>query len=101
MQLRSTTDLGQAVRGRRHELGLDQAELAARVGVSRQWIIALEQGKERAALGLVLRTLRALDLKIDVAPVGASVRTSTESGDALAIDLDDIIERARAPRGEP
>ncbi len=42
------------------QLGLDQASLATRVGVSRQWIVAVEAGKARAEVGLVLRTLTAV-----------------------------------------
>lgn len=60
MRLRTPQDIGWAIRERRRALHLDQAELARRVGVSRQWIIGIEKGKGRADLSLVLRTLDAL-----------------------------------------
>ena len=60
MRLRTPQDIGWAIRERRRALHLGQAELARRVGVSRQWIIGIEKGKGRADLSLVLRTLEAL-----------------------------------------
>ena len=61
--------LGLAVRERRRELGLSQQALAERIGVSRQWVIDLEGGKERAELGLVMRALRGLALRVLVEPL--------------------------------
>lgn len=60
----SVHDLVGAVRGRRRDLGLSQAELAARARVSRQWVSAFESGKPTAELGLVMRVLDALDLAL-------------------------------------
>jgi len=59
-QLKST------VRGRRVDLGLSQAEVAERAGVSRQWVNAFERGKGTAELQLVLRLLDVLDLRLSV-----------------------------------
>ncbi|MGZ8363007.1 MAG: helix-turn-helix transcriptional regulator [Caulobacteraceae bacterium] len=53
------------MRERRVDLGLGQAELAQQVGVSRQWIVALERGHRRAELGLVLRVLDLLGAGLD------------------------------------
>ncbi len=63
--------LGLAVRERRRELGLSQQGLAERIGVSRQWVIDLEAGKERVELGLVMRALRGLDLRALVEPLAS------------------------------
>jgi HTH-type transcriptional regulator/antitoxin HipB len=84
------------LRNRRKTLGLSQAELARRADVGRQWLVAVEQGKMGAELGLVLRTLAALGLRLAVvdpdAPGGAL-------DDRLAaVDLDAVIAAAR---GEP
>lgn len=68
MNVRTTTDLGALIRDRRHALKLDQKTLAERAGVSRYWIIDIEAGKPRAEIGLVLKTLRVLDLVLDIAP---------------------------------
>ena len=59
MRIRSVPELGLIIRERRRKLGLGQRALAAKVGVSRQWIVEVEQGKARAAVGLLLRTLAA------------------------------------------
>lgn len=68
MQIDTPADVGAAIRERRVKLGLDQGALAARIGATRQWVIAIEQGHPRAALGLVLRAMAALDLTLDAAP---------------------------------
>jgi putative transcriptional regulator len=44
----------------RKELAMTQEELAAKVGVARQTIIALEQGKYNPSLGLAHAITRAL-----------------------------------------
>ena len=44
-----------AVRAKRRTLGLSQAQVAMRAGVSRKWLSEFEQGKVKAELGLVLR----------------------------------------------
>ncbi|MBS2015167.1 MAG: helix-turn-helix domain-containing protein [Deltaproteobacteria bacterium] len=66
MIARTPADLGRLIRARRRALGLGQQELADRVGVSRLWIVEFERGKPRAEVGLVLRTLTALGLALDV-----------------------------------
>src|SRR5271168_3516741 len=65
MLIRNPTDLGAFIRDRRSQLGLDQAELAERSGTSRKWLIEVEQGKPRAEIGLILRTLKALEVSLD------------------------------------
>jgi HTH-type transcriptional regulator/antitoxin HipB len=54
------------IRDRRRALGLSQSELARRTGVGRQWLVGVEQGKATAEIGMVLRTLSALDLTLAV-----------------------------------
>jgi HTH-type transcriptional regulator / antitoxin HipB len=93
MHVRTPRDLGLVIAERRRQLGLDQAELARRAGVSRQWIIAIEKGKPRAEIGLVLRTLR--ELGVDVW-LGALPSAETEP--TPRIDLDRVIEKARGKR---
>lgn len=95
MLIRTPTDLGAAIRDRRRRLGLDQEELADKVGVRRQWIIAIEKGKPRAEIGLVLRALQALDLRLSIGPPGDDSPTAKR-----LINIDDIVENAtqRKPR---
>jgi len=94
MIIRTPADLGAAIRAGRRALGLDQAGLAARVGVQRQWVIKIESGKSTAEVGLVLRTLNALGLKVDV---GKSLEkpTSVRPPTGLSYDIDAALKRTR------
>jgi y4mF family transcriptional regulator len=65
--LRTPADIGALIKDRRRAIGLDQAELAARIGVGRLWVNQVERGKPGASLGLVLRTLAALGLELSSA----------------------------------
>jgi HTH-type transcriptional regulator / antitoxin HipB len=90
MLLRTPVDLGYAIRDRRRQLNLDQSDLAKQVGVSRKWIIDAEKGKPRAEIGLILRTLDVLGLRL-----------SLQSGQAISgkgmpiADIDEILDRTR------
>ena len=64
MRIRTPTDLGAVLRDRRKDLALDQATLARRIGVSRQWVIGVERGRARAELALILRALDAVGLSL-------------------------------------
>jgi y4mF family transcriptional regulator len=88
MLVRAPADFGAIIRDRRRQLKLDQAALAKRIGVSRQWVIAIERGHPRAALGLVLRAIDALDIQLD-----ASIQ-HTKRGTG-PVDIDDIVARAK------
>lgn len=66
MRIRNPTDLGAFIRDRRAQLGLDQVELAEKAGTSRKWLIEVEQGKPRAEIGLILRTLKSLGVSLDL-----------------------------------
>lgn len=57
--------LGAIVAARRRELGMTQARLAERCGVSRQWLVRFEGGTHSVETGLALRVLRALDLYLE------------------------------------
>jgi y4mF family transcriptional regulator len=64
--MKSVRSVGALVRDQRKQRGLSQGQLAEKVGVSRLWVGHLEKGKESVELGLVLRTLRVLELAVDV-----------------------------------
>lgn len=90
--IRDARELGLAIRERRRELGWDQLGLASKVGVSRQWIIEVERGKPRAEVGLLLRTLAALNMQVwvDRAP-------DVPRGGAPD-DIDAVVDRGRKRR---
>jgi len=56
------------VSDQRRQRGMTQSELAEKVGVSRPWLGQLEKGKQTVEVGLVIRTLHALGLALDVSP---------------------------------
>jgi y4mF family transcriptional regulator len=87
MRVRTPADLGAVIRDRRKQLKLDQAALAKRIGVSRQWVIEIERGHPRAELGLVLRAIAALDIRLDA---GQGSRPSSGP-----IDIDAIVAKAK------
>jgi len=93
MLVRTPADLGAAIRDRRRQLGLDQATLAKRIGVSRQWIIAIERGRSRAEVGLVLRALDALEIRLNIDSCDALDRVTTP-----VVDIDAIVRSARNGR---
>lgn len=96
MHIRTPLDLGLVIRQQRRHLGLNQTDLASRVGVGRQWIVAIEHGKARAELGLVLRTLAALDLTLAV-DGGGNARMRKDSSVA-PIDIDAVVDAAKGRR---
>lgn len=95
MDLPTPLSLGQAVRGRRTDLGLSQLQLAEAIGVSRQWIIDVEAGKATVGIGLVLRLLEGLGLGLTV----VERHTIDDLADAppvgAAIDLDEVLRSYR------
>lgn len=53
------------IRAWREQAGMTQAELAARIGVTRQTLIAIEQGKYSPTLELAFQIAHAFDVGID------------------------------------
>ena len=53
------------VRERRVQAGMSQAELAAAVGVSRQTVISIENGRYLPSLPLAFRIARFFDMPVE------------------------------------
>lgn len=84
-------DLAIVVRGRRTDLGISQAELASRVGVSRAWINAIEAAKPTAEFDLILRLVDSLGLQLNLTKPG-------NLGDLFkgrSVDLDSVLDEYR------
>jgi HTH-type transcriptional regulator/antitoxin HipB len=86
-------DLGAAIRERRKTLGLDQITLAAKVGVSRRWLIQVEAGTRGASFGLLLRTMHALGMQMHLTAEGESQEVIHQPMGTP--DLDAVLGRAR------
>ncbi|MBD0319145.1 MAG: helix-turn-helix domain-containing protein [Gemmatimonadetes bacterium] len=65
MRVRTIRELGLLVHTERKRQRLSMQEVAERVGCTRQWIAALEVGRDRLEVALVLRTLTALGIRLD------------------------------------
>ena len=85
MNIVSVNALTASIKQARKKLGWTQSELAERSGVSRDWIIGLEKGKPSLELGLVLRTLKALDLPLSLGRQGQSAPSDD------MINLNDVL----------
>ena len=90
MRIRTATDLGAFIRERRTRLGMDQIALAKKAGTSRKWLVEVEQGKPGAEIGLILRTLKSLEISINLA-ADTLVATPTP-GKKKAPDIDSVLD---------
>lgn len=87
MFITSVIELGALVRSERRKRNWTQQELAERVGVKSLWVSQFERGKATAQVGLVLRTLKTLDIVLQV----GNVCSDKEQVDSMDIDLDSIV----------
>jgi transcriptional regulator with XRE-family HTH domain len=64
VKVSTTEDIGVIARQQRHRLRISQAQLAARAGVTRQWLTRFERGNAEVSLSKVFAVLRELDLRV-------------------------------------
>ncbi|HEY8720911.1 helix-turn-helix transcriptional regulator [Pengzhenrongella sp.] len=84
-EARTPQRIGLVIRDARRDQGLTQAQLAKKAHVSRAWLISLETGNnERAELGLVLSTVRALDLTVHLAPAEPATAAEADALDFIS-----------------
>lgn len=98
MHLNSPRDLGILIRTRRAEKGWTQAELARSVGTTQRWVSEIENGKATAEIGMVLRTLAMLGVRLQAGTPDEPRRWP--DGDPLqdlatGSDLDEIVDGPR------
>jgi putative transcriptional regulator len=100
MILRQSQDIAGLFRDGRARAGWSQAKLAARVGVSRQWISLVETGKTSVEFDLVIGALQALGYQLRVDAAGETPATT----DADPLDVATHRSSGRTlltRRGEP
>jgi len=90
MRIRTATDLGAFIRERRTKLGMDQIALAKKTGTSRKWLVEVEQGKPRAEIGLILRTLKSLDVSVDLK--ASSSRETPSISNARTPNINSVLD---------
>jgi HTH-type transcriptional regulator/antitoxin HipB len=92
MLVRTPSDLGALIRDRRRKLGLDQRALAQKAGTSRKWLVEVENGKPRAEIGLILRTLKALGIELNASPGRDLPHPKSRQRNVEQINLDSILD---------
>lgn len=75
LELRSTKQLGIAVRAARTQAGLTLADAALTLGVAKQTLSNLELGKPSVGLGLALEIATGLGVAIFMVPASAREQT--------------------------
>ena len=66
MQIDNMEELGNYIKQTRKSQGLTQAELAMTANVGVRFLVDLENGKETAQVGKVLKICQMLGLKLDL-----------------------------------
>ena len=75
MKMKTTEQIGTAIRTRRKQLKITQKELAMTCGTGLRFIVDLEKGKPTCQIGKTLQVLQALGLAIETTPLsGANAR---------------------------
>ena len=72
MKIKTTEQLGTAIRTRRKQLRITQKELAMTCGTGLRFIVDLEKGKPTCQIGKTLQVLQALGLAIETTPLGSN-----------------------------
>ena len=67
--MKTTEQIGTAIRTRRKQLKITQKELAMTCGTGLRFIVDLEKGKPTCQTGKTLQVLQALGLAIETAPL--------------------------------
>ncbi|MEL7096482.1 MAG: helix-turn-helix domain-containing protein [Pseudomonadota bacterium] len=89
----SPKDIGVLIKARRKAKGLAQSDLAHQVGVSRRWLNQVEAGKAGASIGLILKTLSALGVALQVRADADGI-VDVDVMPILGPDIDDIVTSA-------
>lgn len=67
--MKTTEQIGTAIRTRRKQLKITQKELAMTCGTGLRFIVDLEKGKPTCQIGKTLQVLHALGLAIETTPL--------------------------------
>lgn len=84
--IHSPKEFGALVRSEREKQQWSQSQLAELAGVSLPWLSQFERGKPTARIGLVMKTLKTLDIKL-----WAGDLPKTTGLKATVVDLDELV----------
>ena len=88
MEVQSVRELAAVIRSLRRQKGWSQATLAREAGVGREWIIHLEKARPTVELGLVMGTLKALGVRLNI---------ESQPPPDRRIDLNQILSDSNSP----
>lgn len=93
--LKSTEQLGLTIRLKRKESGLSQTALAAALGVERKWVLRLEAGNPSAEVGLVLKALLTLRMRLSLSDDAISQPEAKAPANPRLTQVFDRLKRSR------
>jgi y4mF family transcriptional regulator len=96
MWAQTAAEIGKIIRTARLHRRLSQAELARLLGTTQAWVSEVEKGKDTAQIGLVLRALNRLGVKLKTDVVPWSTPKPTGAA-AKRVDLNRIIRNLSQP----
>ena len=96
MWAQSAAEIGKILAAAREYRKLTQTELGKAIGASQKWVSEVEQGKETAQLGKVLRALSHLGVRLQTGTTPWKAATLKREPNAT-IRLSDIISANTAP----
>ena len=96
MWARNTAEIGKIIRAARLRRKLSQAELAHLLGTTQAWISEVEKGKDTAQIGLVLRVLTQLNVRLRADEPLQDMKPAKRPKEKH-VDLDRIIEQLSRP----
>lgn len=86
-------EIGYAIKQRRAELGLTQAQLAERAGVSKRCLWSMELGRNSGVqLDKLIAVLSALDLDLTLSSTDSNQVTDTGRAANTPADLDELFQ---------
>lgn len=91
MQVKTMSDLGALVRLARTSRGMTQADLAAELRMSRDWVVRLEKGHPRLEAQRVLDALRVVGVSLEATVPEARMNARRKrSGDGVAQESHEV-----------
>src|SRR5271165_3415195 len=96
MWANSTAEVGKIIMAARRHRGLTQTELARAIGATQAWVSEVEQGKDTAQIGKILRTLGYLGVRLETGVVPWNEPKSRRRARA-GVSLSDLINAHLRP----
>src|ERR1700753_1437479 len=96
MWARNTFEIGKIIRTARLRQKLSQAELARLLGTTQAWISEVEKGKETAQIGMILRALTHLGIRLRTDEATQDAKESHSPAEK-GVDLDKLIKSLSQP----